>query len=99
MRSQIKPALDIVTIVSSDMRLLDAPKRAGILVSKLLGSFGDNELSSECFRWGTTLSETRWHLNPILILGSYLADKSATLDNAEKATLECTLRKQRPVTR
>ncbi|GAB2222938.1 hypothetical protein Droror1_Dr00017070 [Drosera rotundifolia] len=39
---------DIVTIVSSDMRCWDAPERADVLVSELLGSFGDNELSPEC---------------------------------------------------
>ncbi|KAL8504359.1 hypothetical protein ACS0TY_022908 [Phlomoides rotata] len=39
---------DIVTIVSSDMRDWDAPEKADILVSELLGSFGDNELSPEC---------------------------------------------------
>lgn len=38
----------IVTIVSSDMRCWDAPEKADILVSELLGSFGDNELSPEC---------------------------------------------------
>ncbi|CAI8040960.1 Protein arginine N-methyltransferase 5, partial [Geodia barretti] len=37
-----------VTIVSSDMRLWTAPEKADILVSELLGSFGDNELSPEC---------------------------------------------------
>lgn len=37
-----------VTIVSSDMRSWDAPQKADILVSELLGSFGDNELSPEC---------------------------------------------------
>lgn len=37
-----------VTVVSSDMRLYDAPEKADILVSELLGSFGDNELSPEC---------------------------------------------------
>ncbi|XP_031374612.1 protein arginine N-methyltransferase 1.5 isoform X2 [Punica granatum] len=37
-----------VTIVSSDMRHWDAPEKADILVSELLGSFGDNELSPEC---------------------------------------------------
>ncbi|XP_042504353.1 protein arginine N-methyltransferase 1.5 [Macadamia integrifolia] len=37
-----------VTIVSSDMRCWDAPEKADILVSELLGSFGDNELSPEC---------------------------------------------------
>eukprot|EP01105_Mastigella_eilhardi_P006288 TRINITY_DN17916_c0_g1_i1.p1 TRINITY_DN17916_c0_g1~~TRINITY_DN17916_c0_g1_i1.p1 ORF type:complete len:606 (+),score=151.62 TRINITY_DN17916_c0_g1_i1:51-1868(+) len=37
-----------VTIVDSDMRVWDAPEKADILVSELLGSFGDNELSPEC---------------------------------------------------
>ncbi|KAH9798407.1 protein arginine N-methyltransferase 1.5 [Citrus sinensis] len=37
-----------VTIVSCDMRCWDAPEKADILVSELLGSFGDNELSPEC---------------------------------------------------
>jgi protein arginine N-methyltransferase 5 len=39
---------DRVTIVSHDMRTWDAPEKADILVSELLGSFGDNELSPEC---------------------------------------------------
>lgn len=30
------------------MRRWDAPENADILVSELLGSFGDNELSPEC---------------------------------------------------
>ena len=37
-----------MTIVSTDMRVWDAPLKADILVSELLGSFGDNELSPEC---------------------------------------------------
>ncbi|KAG0235956.1 hypothetical protein BGW42_004411 [Actinomortierella wolfii] len=39
---------DRVTIVFSDMRKWNAPEKADILVSELLGSFGDNELSPEC---------------------------------------------------
>ncbi|KAJ6811382.1 protein arginine N-methyltransferase 5 isoform X1 [Iris pallida] len=39
---------DMVTIISGDMRCWDAPEKADILVSELLGSFGDNELSPEC---------------------------------------------------
>ncbi|GAV63636.1 PRMT5 domain-containing protein [Cephalotus follicularis] len=39
---------NVVTIVSCDMRHWDAPEKADILVSELLGSFGDNELSPEC---------------------------------------------------
>ena len=37
-----------VTIVDQDMRDWAAPEKADILVSELLGSFGDNELSPEC---------------------------------------------------
>ncbi|XP_037077517.1 protein arginine N-methyltransferase 5-like isoform X2 [Pollicipes pollicipes] len=39
---------DSVVVVSSDMREWKAPEKADILVSELLGSFGDNELSPEC---------------------------------------------------
>uniref|UniRef100_A0A672HP82 Protein arginine N-methyltransferase 5 n=2 Tax=Salarias fasciatus TaxID=181472 RepID=A0A672HP82_SALFA len=39
---------DQVTVVSSDMREWKAPEKADIIVSELLGSFGDNELSPEC---------------------------------------------------
>ncbi|TFJ82032.1 hypothetical protein NSK_006700 [Nannochloropsis salina CCMP1776] len=37
-----------VTVVATDMRTWVAPEKADILVSELLGSFGDNELSPEC---------------------------------------------------
>ncbi|KAH7644175.1 arginine n-methyltransferase 5-like protein [Dermatophagoides farinae] len=37
-----------VEIVSSDMRYWSAPERADLIISELLGSFGDNELSPEC---------------------------------------------------
>ncbi|XP_027075061.2 protein arginine N-methyltransferase 1.5 [Coffea arabica] len=37
-----------VIIISCDMRCWDAPEKADVLVSELLGSFGDNELSPEC---------------------------------------------------
>jgi len=39
---------DSVTIVNSDMRTWSPPELADIMVSELLGSFGDNELSPEC---------------------------------------------------
>ncbi|KAK7868278.1 hypothetical protein R5R35_013873 [Gryllus longicercus] len=39
---------DQVTVVSCDMRDWKAPEKADILISELLGSFGDNELSPEC---------------------------------------------------
>lgn len=37
-----------VTVVSCDMREWNPPENADIVVSELLGSFGDNELSPEC---------------------------------------------------
>ncbi|KFB42955.1 AGAP009048-PA-like protein [Anopheles sinensis] len=37
-----------VELISKDMREFDPPEKADILVSELLGSFGDNELSPEC---------------------------------------------------
>ncbi|KAK4688901.1 type II protein arginine methyltransferase, partial [Tremellales sp. Uapishka_1] len=39
---------DQVEIIFGDMRTIDVPQMADILVSELLGSFGDNELSPEC---------------------------------------------------
>jgi protein arginine N-methyltransferase 5 len=39
---------DVVTVVASDMREWAFSERADVLVSELLGSFGDNELSPEC---------------------------------------------------
>ena len=39
---------DKVQILFGDMRQLNVPEQADILVSELLGSFGDNELSPEC---------------------------------------------------
>lgn len=39
---------DRVTLVPADMRSWAAPEQADIIVSELLGSFGDNELSPEC---------------------------------------------------
>ncbi|KAG6895340.1 hypothetical protein C0992_001762 [Termitomyces sp. T32_za158] len=37
-----------VQLLFGDMRFMDVPQRVDILVSELLGSFGDNELSPEC---------------------------------------------------
>ncbi|KAG8863184.1 methyltransferase protein [Tulasnella sp. 330] len=38
----------LVQLVYGDMRTIAVPEKADILVSELLGSFGDNELSPEC---------------------------------------------------
>ena len=37
-----------MTVAAADMRAWEAPVKADVLVSELLGSFGDNELSPEC---------------------------------------------------
>ncbi|KAJ6513332.1 PRMT5-domain-containing protein [Mycena sanguinolenta] len=39
---------DKVTLLFGDMRFIEVPEKADILISELLGSFGDNELSPEC---------------------------------------------------
>uniref|UniRef100_A0A1B0DLD7 Protein arginine N-methyltransferase 5 n=1 Tax=Phlebotomus papatasi TaxID=29031 RepID=A0A1B0DLD7_PHLPP len=39
---------DAVQLIFSDMREFSPPEKADIIVSELLGSFGDNELSPEC---------------------------------------------------
>ena len=39
---------DKVYLLFGDMRTLQVPEKADIIVSELLGSFGDNELSPEC---------------------------------------------------
>jgi protein arginine N-methyltransferase 5 len=39
---------DAVEIVFGDMRTAELPVQADIIVSELLGSFADNELSPEC---------------------------------------------------
>lgn len=41
-----------VQLIFGDMRAIDVPEKADILVSELLGSFGDNELSPECLDGG-----------------------------------------------
>jgi len=38
----------IVEVMEEDMRYWNAPEKADVIVSELLGSFGDNELSPEC---------------------------------------------------
>jgi protein arginine N-methyltransferase 5 len=43
---------DAVDIMFGDMRTLAVPELADILISELLGSFGDNELSPECIDGG-----------------------------------------------
>lgn len=37
-----------VEVIPEDMRVWQAPRKADVLVSELLGSWGDNELSPEC---------------------------------------------------
>jgi protein arginine N-methyltransferase 5 len=45
---KVRDKWENVEIVSSDMRTWETTERADIMVSELLGSFGDNELSPEC---------------------------------------------------
>eukprot|EP00189_Rhodosorus_marinus_P013204 CAMPEP_0184744622 /NCGR_PEP_ID=MMETSP0315-20130426/7327_1 /TAXON_ID=101924 /ORGANISM="Rhodosorus marinus, Strain UTEX LB 2760" /LENGTH=610 /DNA_ID=CAMNT_0027216379 /DNA_START=105 /DNA_END=1938 /DNA_ORIENTATION=- len=42
------PAWSNVEVIASDMRVWNPQEKADLVVSELLGSFGDNELSPEC---------------------------------------------------
>lgn len=42
------------------MRIIDVPEKADILVSELLGSFGDNELSPECLDGAMRFLKRPW---------------------------------------
>ncbi len=67
-----------VKVIPSDMRSWDAPEKADILVSELLGSFGDNELSPECldgaqkYLKGTASIWTCIHILFFVILYKYI---------------------------
>lgn len=45
-----------------DMRHLSVPEKADILVSELLGSFGDNELSPECLDGAMRFLKGKMHI-------------------------------------
>lgn len=47
-RRRREEAWSCVDVVAEDMRAWKAPRKADAVVSELLGSFGDNELSPEC---------------------------------------------------
>eukprot|EP00931_Biecheleriopsis_adriatica_P046988 TRINITY_DN27054_c0_g1_i1.p1 TRINITY_DN27054_c0_g1~~TRINITY_DN27054_c0_g1_i1.p1 ORF type:complete len:630 (+),score=120.56 TRINITY_DN27054_c0_g1_i1:100-1989(+) len=47
-RKKVEEGWGCVQVVAGDMRSWQAPRKADVIVSELLGSFGDNELSPEC---------------------------------------------------
>ena len=74
-----------MTVVSADMRAWQAPEKADLLVSELLGSFGDNELSPECIDGAQRFLKSDGVSIPQAYT-SYLALlSSSTLLNAVKA--------------
>lgn len=66
-----------VTIVHQDMREWHAPEYADILVSEMLGSFGDNELSPECLQGAERLIEPNHGVSIPQWYTSYLAPMSS----------------------
>ena len=58
---------DAVTLIHSDMRHYKPKELSDILVSELLGSFGDNELSPECLDGAQKLLRGNSNLNSYLI--------------------------------
>lgn len=80
-----EPGWENVTIISCDMRHMDKTIKADILVSELLGSFGDNELSPECLDGANGLLKDDGVSIPSSYT-SYLAPLSSTkLHNEVKA--------------
>lgn len=71
---------DQVTVVSCDMREWAAPEKADIIVSELLGSFGDNELSPECLDGAQHF--LKGALASFLYFVSYSKKRSALISNA-----------------
>lgn len=47
-RRRTEQGWENVEVIPEDMRVWQAPRKADLLVSELLGSWGDNELSPEC---------------------------------------------------
>mmetsp|Transcript_19456 Transcript_19456/g.35270 ORF Transcript_19456/g.35270 Transcript_19456/m.35270 type:complete len:628 (-) Transcript_19456:168-2051(-) len=47
-KKKTEAAWGVVEVINEDMRKWETPHKADALVSELLGSFGDNELSPEC---------------------------------------------------
>ncbi|GAM20427.1 hypothetical protein SAMD00019534_036020 [Acytostelium subglobosum LB1] len=69
---------DIVTIVECDMRHWQTTERADIMVSELLGSFGDNELSPECLDGAQRFLRTDGGISIPAWYTSYLAPISSS---------------------
>ena len=59
-------------ILFGDMRLIDVPEPADILVSELLGSFGDNELSPQCLDGAGRFLKRKQIVFRVFALESYL---------------------------
>jgi protein arginine N-methyltransferase 5 len=51
---------DLVQLIYGDMRRIEVPEKIDILVSELLGSFGDNEASPECLDGAMRFLKREW---------------------------------------
>lgn len=59
---------DKVQVVATDMREWKAPEQADIIVSELLGSFGDNELSPECLDGAQKFLKSKNRFNQVKVI-------------------------------
>jgi len=83
---------ELVTVIDCDMRDWQTDYRADIMVSELLGSFGDNELSPECLdgaqrylKADTGISIPHWYTSYIApISSSHLHNQVATFGEPSK---------------
>ena len=88
------PSEDI-TLISKDMRKVELEEKADILVSELLGSIGDNELSPECLDGAQQLlkptgisipSDSVAYIRPVMASKAYseVADKKFNMSEMEQ---------------
>ena len=80
-----EPGWENVTIVPSDMRAMESTVQADILVSELLGSFGDNELSPECLDGANELLKSGGVSIPMSYTSFLAPLSSSKLHNEVKA--------------
>ena len=61
---------DKVELLFGDMRTLNVPEQVDILVSELLGSFGDNELSPECLDGAMRFLKREWEVSESCVMAN-----------------------------
>jgi protein arginine N-methyltransferase 5 len=69
------------------MRIIEIPEKADILVSELLGSFGDNELSPECLDGAMRFLRRKPPLSWLFLLTNTLSAEGISIPSSYTAHL------------